>query len=147
MHTSARGFSPEERRRLRAEVDALYAQFVSKVAKGRKLSPEAAEAAAQGRVWSGADAKELGLVDQLGDVEDAIRQARELGRRSPREVLDVEDVAAAPRARGLLARLVPQGTVWPEPLSELALAVTLGKERLLLYSPYFLSTGSRSQIP
>ena len=71
-------YSEEERRRLRAELDAMYGQFVTKVAAGRSLDPDAAEASAQGRVWLGADARPRGLVDELGPVEAALRLARSL---------------------------------------------------------------------
>jgi protease IV len=129
----ARGLSDDERRRLAAEVDALYRQFVRKVAEGRKLEPDAAEAVAQGRVWLGADAKERGLVDELGDAEAAIDVARGLARRRPGEELVVEDVHPVPRRRGLLVRLLsdPAGAL----VEELA---PLLRARVLLVPPVWL---------
>ncbi|WP_445399453.1 signal peptide peptidase SppA [Zobellella sp. An-6] len=59
-------------------VEHTYDQFVSLVAKGRGLSPEQVERAAQGHVWTGADAKALGLVDELGYLDDALAAAAEL---------------------------------------------------------------------
>jgi protease-4 len=126
MHSPARPYSDEERRRLDAEIDAVYAQFVERVATCRKLSPEAAEAAAKGRVWTGAAAKTHGLVDELGDVDDAIALARRLARR-PSEL--TVDAAVVPRRRALLARLA-SGAALPAPLGailgELELAATPG---------------------
>lgn len=106
MHTPSRGYTEEQRRSLAAEIDALYEQFTRKVREGRKLSAEATEAAAQGRVWTGVDALERGLVDELGDVERAIEAARELARRFPGEKLEVEDAHVAPRRQGLISRIL-----------------------------------------
>ncbi len=103
MLTTSRDFTDEERRRLAAEVDALYAQFVGKVAAGRKLTPEAAEAVAQGRVWTGADAHQRGLVDELGDLDQAIAVAKKLAGD---DRLAVIDLRPTPRRGSLLARLV-----------------------------------------
>lgn len=53
-------------------VDSTYEQFLSKVSEGRHLSRDSVHAIAQGRVWTGAKAKELGLVDRIGNLDDAI---------------------------------------------------------------------------
>ena len=53
-------------------MDAIYADFVSKVAKGRGISLEVAELGAKGQVWSGADAHVKGLVDELGGFQAAL---------------------------------------------------------------------------
>lgn len=57
-------------------VGATYAQFKDRVAQGRGLSPEQVEEVARGRVWTGADAKAHGLVDELGGLDAAISRAR-----------------------------------------------------------------------
>lgn len=62
---------------LQHSLDRIYADFTGKVAAGRDLPPERVEAAARGQVWTGADAKELGLVDELGGYTVAIARARE----------------------------------------------------------------------
>lgn len=56
-------------------VEHTYDQFVDLVAKGRSMNPEQVERAAQGHVWTGQDAKELGLVDELGYLDDALAGA------------------------------------------------------------------------
>jgi protease-4 len=56
-------------------VDWIYSQFIAKVAEGRKLSVTRVEEIAQGRVWSGTDALKIGLVDQIGSLDDAIKYA------------------------------------------------------------------------
>ena len=68
---------------LNEAVGHLYAAFTAKVAKGRHLSAEQAEAVAKGRVWSGLAAKERGLVDEIGGLSTAVAIARETARISP----------------------------------------------------------------
>jgi protease-4 len=76
----ARPASAQERERRNAALDRIYASFVDGVAKGRKLSPDKVEAVARGRVWTGKQAKEVGLVDELGGLDVAMRVTRqELG--------------------------------------------------------------------
>lgn len=77
MFSSRRGFSEDERARLAATIDAIYADFVGKVAAGRGRPVAEIEAVGRGRVWTGRDARENGLVDELGGLHDAVRIARE----------------------------------------------------------------------
>ncbi|MCT7658177.1 signal peptide peptidase SppA [Mycobacterium deserti] len=69
-------FTEEQRAHVEAEADLFYTDFVERVAVGRKLTVEAVEAIARGRVWTGADAKERGLVDELGGLRTAITRAK-----------------------------------------------------------------------
>lgn len=69
-------FSPSEEERLTAIIDTTYATFLERVATARKLTPEQARAAAKGRVWTGAQARELGLIDELGGQEEALALVR-----------------------------------------------------------------------
>jgi protease-4 len=80
MFSSFADFSPAARERLEAFLDAIYRGFKDRVAEGRHLSEEQVEAAAMGRVWSGEDAKEKGLVDELGGYDIAFRLAREAAK-------------------------------------------------------------------
>lgn len=68
---SIKPFNPEQRAVFAATIDKIYSEFVGAVADARSLSPTAAEAAAQGRVWSGKQALALGLVDRLGGLTEA----------------------------------------------------------------------------
>ena len=68
---SIKPFNTEQRAVFAATIDTIYSEFVGAVATARSLSPEAAEAAAQGRVWSGKQALALGLVDRLGGLSEA----------------------------------------------------------------------------
>jgi len=54
-------------------VDWIYGEFIGKVAESRKLAPDTVREIAQGRVWSGAEAKKLGLVDEIGGLDAALR--------------------------------------------------------------------------
>jgi protease-4 len=76
MYSTRRGFSQDERERLAHALDAIYADFVGKVAHGRGRSVEEIESIARGRVWTGSDALGIGLVDELGGLRDAVRIAR-----------------------------------------------------------------------
>ena len=71
-------FTAEQHAQVEAEADLFYTDFVERVAKGRKLTVEAVDAVARGRVWTGADAKEHGLVDELGGLRTAITRAKVL---------------------------------------------------------------------
>jgi protease IV len=59
-------------------IGQIYDQFITKVAQSRKLDPKKVQEIAQGRVWSGSTAKELGLVDELGGLEAAITEAAKI---------------------------------------------------------------------
>ncbi len=69
-----------------AGVDNIYTRFISLVADGRNSTPAAVHEIAQGRVWTGEKALGLGLVDQLGDLNDAIKVAAELANLAEYEV-------------------------------------------------------------
>jgi protease-4 len=56
-------------------IEQGYRRFIQQVAEGRNMAPEAVEKIAQGRVWAGITAQELGLVDKIGNLEDTIRAA------------------------------------------------------------------------
>jgi protease-4 len=79
MFSPRHGFSADERERLSATIDAIYADFVAKVAQGRGRAVTEIEGIARGRVWTGRDALGVGLVDELGGLRDAVRIARERG--------------------------------------------------------------------
>jgi len=70
-------YSAQGRARRDAFLDHIYAAFTEGVARGRGLSEQQIEEAAQGRVWTGAQAQELGLVDRLGGFRDAVMVAKE----------------------------------------------------------------------
>jgi protease-4 len=71
-------FTPEQQAHLEAEADLCYSDFVERVAEGRNLTTEAVDVVARGRIWTGADALERGLVDELGGLRTAVRRAKVL---------------------------------------------------------------------
>lgn len=71
-------FSEQQRDHVEAEIDMHYEDFVRRVAEGRNMSVDAVKAVAQGRIWSGRDAFEHGLVDELGGFRTAVAKAKEL---------------------------------------------------------------------
>ncbi len=71
-------FTPQQQARREAEADLFYIDFVERVAQGRNLSTEAVDVVARGRVWTGVDALERGLVDELGGFRTAVRRAKVL---------------------------------------------------------------------
>jgi protease-4 len=73
--TIARPRTDEEMQVFQKGVDWIYSQFVAKVAEGRNLPLSRVEEIAQGRVWSGTDAKRIGLVDEIGGLDAATRYA------------------------------------------------------------------------
>jgi protease IV len=65
---------------LQQGVEDVYQTFISRVAEGRKLTLAEVDSIGQGRVWSGTDAKRIGLVDELGGLQEAIALAAKLGK-------------------------------------------------------------------
>ena len=77
IESAARPYNAEEVKKLDEELQAFYDQFVEKVAQSRKSTPEKIDQLAQGRVWTGSQAKANGLVDELGGLDRAIEIAKE----------------------------------------------------------------------
>jgi protease-4 len=102
MLSPQRPFTDEEWQRLESWLDRVYADFVAKAAEDRRTTPEALDDVARGRVWTGLDARERGLVDELGGLDTAI------GLAAGRAGLDRDevDVRVLPRPN-VLERLRP----------------------------------------
>jgi protease-4 len=80
LFSSYEPWNAEERGKIRELNQAFYDTFVTKAAEGRKKTEAEIEAVAQGRVWSGHEAAEAGLVDRLGGLDVALQLARERAR-------------------------------------------------------------------
>src|ERR1700729_795969 len=78
LFSAQQNFSPAQRAYIQKSLNDTYADFTKGVALGRKMTVEAVDKIGKGRVWSGAQAKELGLVDELGGLDRAIEVANEL---------------------------------------------------------------------
>jgi protease IV len=103
MFSPYEDFSPAAWARLEAFLDATYRGFKERVAAGRHLSPEQVEEVAKGRVWSGEEAKERGLVDALGGYETALRLAKEAAAIPADAAFEL---AVFPRPKSTIERIV-----------------------------------------
>jgi protease-4 len=84
LESDERSFTEEERRIMRADVERIYGAFVRLVGSARKLTAEQVDAIAQGKVWSGRQALERKLVDELGGLDAGLAKARQLAGLSDR---------------------------------------------------------------
>ena len=82
-------FSASEAARFNNMLDHVYDSFITRVAKGRDMDKEAVDKIAGGRVWTGKQALDVGLVDALGGLEDALDYAAELAGQESRKDLNV----------------------------------------------------------
>lgn len=104
MMNLMRALTPKEEAYMQASVERIYDQFTSLVAAGRDMTVEQVDAIAQGRVWTGAEALEIGLVDEIGTLEDAIEYAA-LSIEGVTSVSDVQ-IAAYPKPQTTLEMLL-----------------------------------------
>ncbi len=89
MWSSLDPWSADERSAVQAMMEAVYKTFVTRVAAGRSKSYDQIHEIAQGRVWTGTDAKARGLVDELGGLDAALAEARTLGKVSAEVKLEI----------------------------------------------------------
>jgi len=107
LESPERPFNESERQKLREQITAFYKGFVEKVAASRKLPVERVDQLAQGRVWTGAQARGHGLVDALGGLDRAIALAKEHAGISPDTAVEV---VTYPARRTLAELLIEQLT-------------------------------------
>ena len=96
LFSSLKPFDERQTALVRRRVDEIYGRFLDHVAAGRKLERSAVEAVAAGRVWTGADALRVGLVDELGGLDRAVALARELAKVADAEKLPLIYLPKAP---------------------------------------------------
>jgi protease IV len=131
IYSELQTYSPQQEALVQQLLDRTYATFVGHVAAGRKMSREAVEEVAGGRVWTGAAAQKIGLVDELGGLDSALELAQAaagIGAReavaldfypSPPTWLDIFLVKREPRLPGALAEIVKRLETTPPRLLEL----------------------------
>jgi protease-4 len=141
-------FTPEERRAWTDMLREVYHQFVDKAARGRKMSYEKLEELAQGRVYSGQTAKKIGLVDELGTLNDAIVAAKTAAGLKPDA--DV-DLLILPEPKTIFEQLFGDSdsdvetdakTILPAAIDVLVQIKTIRQffsEPVLLWMPYRIS--------
>ena len=95
MESPARPFNPEERAKVQQGMEDFYYRFVENAARSRHMTVEKLHGIAQGRVWTGLQAKRVGLVDDLGGLERALAVAKQRAGLSP--TAEVQIVTYPPR--------------------------------------------------
>jgi protease-4 len=89
MSSPIRPFNESERAKVQAGIEAFYDGFVEKAAHSRHMAPDKLEGLARGRVWTGKQAKEIGLVDSLGGLDAALAVAKQRARIAPDAQVEV----------------------------------------------------------
>jgi len=144
-----RDFSPAQWRRFQESLDRTYAQFTAKVAEGRGLEGERLEAATGGRVFTGADALQAGLVDALGGLPEAVQAAREEAGLPPEAVVALVEYPERDRALRRLFDRFLRGGIEGGP-AELRVALTLlpllERAAPLLHAAERLQADPRSRV-
>lgn len=97
MYSLMRPLDTRELAYMQQSVEVIYDRFVKLVAQGRSLEPDFVDSVAQGRVWAGSDALEIGLVDEIGTLEDALRFAAAMADSEHMKELSDYTVAAYPK--------------------------------------------------
>jgi len=138
-------FTDEQREILQTHLEQFYEGFVRKAAEGRGMTWEEMDNIAQGQVWTGELAKALGLVDELGGLQDAIDKAKELAH-PPIPVSKKVPLVMYPREKSFFEQLAEMDEVHasvrnlPEParawMKEAARAEQFQNEALLLRMPF-----------
>lgn len=109
MNSPVAPYTEEARRRVQGQIDHIYEEFLVRVAQGREMTRDAVHAVAQGRVWTGRQAQEVGLVDELGGLVQAIASAKEKAGIDPAQSIRL---VTYPRPRTFLEMLSTSFTVW-----------------------------------
>jgi protease IV len=118
LFSNMQSWTPEERQQVERVTEALYQTFTRKVAAGRSLDVETVDRIGRGRVWTGEQAKELGLVDHLGGMDTAIQLAKEAVGIAAEESVTL---VYYPKPQGLLTVLLErfiQPSAVPLPLPQ-----------------------------
>jgi protease-4 len=140
----ANSWSPEERQQVQRLMEDLYNTFIQKVAQGRHMEVGKVNEVGRGRVWTGAQAKDIGLVDELGGLTTAIAVAKEQIGLSANAVVQL---LFFPKPKGIVTTLLERFSArsqapLPEPLRRIANQLLLlareGNGKPLFTMPYVL---------
>ncbi|HUQ93081.1 MAG TPA: signal peptide peptidase SppA, partial [Bryobacteraceae bacterium] len=102
IDSDARPLTPEARQKLRDSLQKVYSGFVGQVAAARKRKYEEIDPIAQGRVWLGSEAKDRGLVDELGGIDRAVELAKQRAGIALQEPVNIEAFPEKPGLRGAI---------------------------------------------
>ena len=141
LYSEMAPFSAEERAWVRRDLGESYALFKSLVAEGRGMAEEQVEEIARGRVWTGIQAHEIGLVDELGDFQTAMALAKELAGLDPEREYTVMAVqpprhALPPQPFPAAPQQLAQGIVDQTWLLLVESLNTLARERIWALAPW-----------
>jgi protease-4 len=147
-YSLGQGFGPEDEAAFGRWMDQIYENFVNRVATGRNLPVERVREIARGRVWTGAQARELGLVDEVGGFYQAVEKAKALAglqgevrlkrmrpHASPFEALEQVLGVSAASARTLAAAAWLMGDPRAEALLDEVARARMSQGRALVMSP------------
>lgn len=139
LHSDYQPFSDTGRKKIKEEMEHFYREFVHKAAAGRKQNPAQMEKAAQGRVWTGEQAKELGLLDGFGGLRQALETAKRLAG-IPADEKALLYILPRPRRLALspLSFFLPFSPRLSPLLQELFSLESLGDSRVLALLPFRL---------
>lgn len=141
----AKSWSPDERQQVQRLMETLYGTFTQKVASGRNMEVSEVNQVGRGRVWTGAQAKEIGLVDELGGLTTALRVAKEQIALSANAAVEL---IFFPKPKGVVATLLERlgmqmKAPLPQPLERIASRLLLmareGSGKPLFIMPYILT--------
>ena len=127
---STHDYSPEQWQKLQEILDRVYEDFTTKVAEGRQMEKEKVLSVAKGRIWTGENGKELGLVDELGGFDVALQLARKEAGIEPDAAITLK---VFPRPKRMIEQLLQRGPDSSEPRAEVVIAGQLLKEIRPLY--------------
>lgn len=117
MYTGTQDYTPEQWLRFQAWLDRVYEDFTGKVAEGRKLPIERVKEIAKGRIYSGLDAKAIGLVDEIGGIVTAIDLAKSTLQLKPEDSIKL---VTFPKPKPLYERLLRKGKDSSESVQSIA---------------------------
>jgi protease-4 len=157
--SSVSGWDDATRERVQEQMQAVYDLFIARVSEGRKLDPAKVREIAEGRIWSGAQGRERGLVDEFGGLSEAVKRAKEragLSSDSPvsiegpngglMELLGLGDEPDEEQVRAAIARLQATQPAWTKLLDRgfssqmQSLTPLLSGERVLAVMPFAFET-------
>jgi protease-4 len=141
--TQTKDFSPAQKARFSQWLDRVYDDFTAKASLGRKLSREEVEKIAKGRIWTGEDAKKLGLVDELGGFPTALRLVRSAAKLHENAPVRLK---VFPETKSLIKIISELKSFSAEDETESALARTLEEVQPLIRAVGSLGLSSRSEV-
>jgi protease-4 len=133
LYSSLQPYTPQQEARVQQIMDRTYQTFVGHVAAGRRMSRAAVEGIAGGRVWTGAAAQKVGLVDELGGLDRALEIARQQARIGAGETVGIDFYPTPPSWLDLVAgKRQPR---LPTALADVVKALETTRPRLLQLPP------------